>query len=554
MFWPAELRVQRVLEPYIERGKRSVMTETTAGKDRSAGVSLTELLAADTHPVSDLLRNQSRVGLTEGNTRVPAWYYTSPGFHALEVEKLWSRVWQMACLEEEIPDVGDYHVYEIADLSFLIVRTEDGIKAYRNACLHRGRLLRDSHGKGAKTIRCAFHGWAWNLDGSLKEIPCQWDFPSVDEATSALPEALVDTWHGFVFLNPDRTAEPLHEFLGGLDEHFEKYPFERRVKVAHVEKIMRVNWKACQEAFMESYHVVATHPTLMETLGDANTRYDTYGNFSRAISPQGVESPHLANMAHYERLTDGKQFARYRHPMNGHIYERVELGQVKVFDLDGNESMFDDHGAWLSGNLTQADPHLCMWIGGPTPSNVLDLPLTNPSPLSGEATDADVRASIAAQQRAVAAQRYGNDIDPEQFSDSELVDSIYYSVFPNLSPWGVFNALFYRFRPNGNNPDEAIFEVMMFVPCNDQQRRPAPAKVTKLGPDDDWTSASELGATAKIFQQDSINLPLVQRGLKAQEQQEVVFANYNETKIRHFWEHLHKWLEIGETNVTITPR
>jgi hypothetical protein len=94
----------------------------------------------------------------------------------------------------------------------------------------------------------------------------------------------------------------------------------------------------------------------------------------------------------------------------------------------------------------------------------------------------------------------------------------------------------------------------MFVPCKDQNNRPKPAQVTKLGPDDDWTLAPELGMTAKIFQQDSINLPLVQKGLKAQERQEVVFGNYNETKIRHFWEHLYQWLEIGPTNVSITPR
>ena len=517
-------------------------------------VSFSELLAVDSHPVSDLLRDESRAGLTDGNTRVPAWYYTSPEFHALEVEKLWSRVWQMACLEEEIPDVGDYHVYEIAEMSFLIVRTTDGIKAYRNACLHRGRLLRETHGKGAKNIRCAFHGWAWNLDGSLKEIPCQWDFPSVDEAQSALPEALIDTWHGFVFINPDRNAASLGQHLAGLDEHFDRYPFEKRVKVAHVEKIMRVNWKACQEAFMESYHVVATHPTLMETLGDANTRYDTYGNFSRAISPQGVQSPHLAHIPRYERLADGKQFARYRHPMNGHIYERLEQGTVKVIDLDGNEGLFDDRGRWSSGIITQADPHLCMWIGGLTPHQVLDLPITTPEPPAGVETDGEIRAWLAAQQRTIATQKYGADIDAENFSDAEMIDSIYYSVFPNLSPWGVFNALFYRFRPNGKNPNESIFEVMMFVPWRDQDNRPQPARVTTLGPDDDWTLAPELGATAKIFQQDSLNLPLVQRGLIAQEQQEVVFANYNESKIRHFWEHLYRWLEIGQTNVSLSPR
>ena len=529
------------------------MTETITGTNRSAGISLSELLDADSHPVTDLLRNESRIGVREGNTRVPAWYYTSPEFHALEVEKLWSRVWQLACLEEEIPNVGDYHVYEIADMSFLIVRTADGIKAFRNACLHRGRRLRESNGEGAKNLRCAFHGWSWNLDGSLKEIPCEWDFPSVTAADYALPEALVDTWHGFVFINPDRSAGPLAEHLAGLDDHFAAYPFERRVKVAHVEKIMRVNWKACQEAFMESYHVVATHPTLMDYLGDANTRYDTYTNFSRAISPQGIESPHLEGMTHYERLDDGKQYARYRHPMNGHIYERVELGRVRVIDLDGNESLFDDDGRHLDGPVTQGDPHLCKWIGGPTPEGVLDAPLSTPVPPDGMDDPAEVRAWIAAQRREAMRPLYGDELDPEQFSDAELVDAMYYSVFPNWSPWGTFNALFYRFRPNGNNPDESIFEVMMFVPWKDQANRPSPAKVTQLGPDDDWTMAPELGPTSKIFQQDSINLPQVQRGLKALGQGEVVFANYNETKIRHFWEHMYHWLEIGPTNVTETP-
>lgn len=535
------------------------MTETITGTNRSAGVSQTELLDQDSHPVHPPLREESRQGLRDGNTRVPAWYYTSREFHDLEVEKLWSRVWQLACLEEEIPNVGDYHVYEIADMSFLIVRTgegPDGITAYRNACLHRGRLLRGTHGKGARNLRCAFHGWAWNLDGTMKEVPCEWDFPSLRKEDYSLPQASVGTWDGFVFINPDRDAEPLADYLAGLEVHFEKYPFERKVKVAHVEKIMRCNWKACQEAFMEAYHVVATHPTLMQTLGDANTRYDTWGNYSRAISPQQIDSPHLANMPTYEVDPDGKQFARYRHPLNGHIYERVDVSdaaadsRVRVIDLDGNESLFETDGTWISGPITQADPHLLVWVGGPTPDGLFDLPIMGKPDVGSQA---EARAITAAQRRADWQQRAGNDIDPEEFSDADLVDAIWYSVFPNWSPWGTFNPLMYRFRPNGNDPDTSIFEVMMFVPWGEQDNRPAPAKVTQLGPDDDWTLAPELGPTAKIFQQDSVNLPHVQRGLKAQEQQEVIFADYNESKIRHFYEHLYAWLEIGPTDVAVDP-
>ena len=224
-------------------------------------------------------------------------------------------------------------------LSFLIVRTgPDEIKAYRNACLHRGRQLRTERGRGAKNLRCAFHGWCWELDGSVKEIPCQWDFPDVDTDDYGLPEAQVGTWHGFVFINPDRSAPPLADILGDLDDHFTFVPFERRFKAAHVRKLMPMNWKTCQEAFMESYHVVATHPTLMQSLGDANSRYDVFGNYSRAMSAHAVESPHLSGMPSWEPLADGKHFARWRHPMNGHIYERVDEGRVRVTDLDGNES------------------------------------------------------------------------------------------------------------------------------------------------------------------------------------------------------------------------
>lgn len=92
---------------------------------------------------------------------------------------MWKRVWQMACREEDIPEVGDTLVYEICDISLLVVRTsESEIKTYYNACLHRGRQLREFDGN-AQELRCPFHGFCWNLDGSLKQVPCEWDFPTL---------------------------------------------------------------------------------------------------------------------------------------------------------------------------------------------------------------------------------------------------------------------------------------------------------------------------------------------------------------------------------------
>lgn len=517
------------------------MTETITGTDRSAGVAYSKLLEEDTHPVSDSLRAESP--MATGNLRVPASVYTSKAFHDLEVERLWTRVWQLACHEDEIPEVGDYHVYDIAHLSFLVVRTGEGpddIKAYRNACLHRGRLLRERAGRGAANLRCPFHGWCWNLDGSLKEIPCEWDFPELDKGDYDLPEASVGRWGGLVFINPDRDARPLGEHLVGLAEHFAPLPYEKKFKAVHVAKVIRCNWKVCQEAFMEAYHVVATHATLLETLGDANTAYDVFGNFSRAISPNGVRSPHLAGRPEYGQPEDARIYSKFRHPMSGHTYARKKPGFVEVTDAEGQASVFTDQGDWVEGPLTQADPHLCLWIGGEQLPGEEDPPVREPRVPEGKT----LRAHLAEKERERLRAQYGDTLDLASVADAELIDSIYFSVFPNWHPWGSFNLINYRFRPNGDNPDESIFEVMLFVPSPTGENRPPPAKVHWLEPDQDWTEAPELGQLAKIFNQDTFNLPKVQLGLKAQEQQEVVFASYNETKLRHFHELLQRW--VGE--------
>jgi phenylpropionate dioxygenase-like ring-hydroxylating dioxygenase large terminal subunit len=258
---------------------------------RCSGLSYQELLDTDTRPVPEVLRWQSARDLPEA--RVPIARYTQQVFHDLEVEKVWKKVWQMACREEEIPEPGDHVVYEIADLSLIVVRGRAGaIRAFHNVCLHRGRQLRDAGGRVAE-LRCPFHGWTWDLDGRLTTLPCRWDFPHVDRDEYALPEAKVGTWGGFVFVNFDPGCESLASYLGDLPRHFEAWPLEQRTKEAHVAKVLPCNWKVAQEAFMEAYHVVATHPQLLPGIGDANSQYDAWDHFSRAITPNMTPSPHL---------------------------------------------------------------------------------------------------------------------------------------------------------------------------------------------------------------------------------------------------------------------
>jgi phenylpropionate dioxygenase-like ring-hydroxylating dioxygenase large terminal subunit len=254
------------------------------GEGRSSGISVQQHLDLESRCVPSILRQQSPAFL--GTDLVPYERYTSPDFFRLEVERMWPHVWQMACNEAHIPNVGDSVLYEIVDQSLIVVRTEpDRIRAFHNVCLHRGRRLRDCDGSIGE-LRCRYHGFGWNLDGSLKRFPSPWDFPQVDPAQWGLPEAKVDTWDTWVFINLDLGAPPLIDYLEVLPEHFSRWPFRDKYIAAHVAKRVECNWKTGVDAFVDSFHVDASHPQFLTTTGGQETQYDVYGpNVNRMITP-----------------------------------------------------------------------------------------------------------------------------------------------------------------------------------------------------------------------------------------------------------------------------
>ncbi|MGD1954085.1 MAG: SRPBCC family protein [Sphingomonadales bacterium] len=515
------------------------MVETLTGHNRSGGLSYEQMIGMDAVQPPPVYFESNPV--PAGVTEVDVTRYFSKEEHDREVERLWKRVWQMACHEDDIPNVGDTHVYDIAGLSFIIVRAkENEIKAFPNACLHRGRKLCDAHKKGLKVMRCAFHGWSWNLDGSLKEVPCQWDFPSVNEEEFSLPNVRVGQWGGFVFINPDPNCEPLEDFLGDLDRHF-RIPFERRFKAAHLVKRLPCNWKVAQEAFMESYHVVATHPELMPAFADANSKYDAWNNFSRAMSANGFPSPHTSlKKPDFSAWPDAKAFQSFVHPISGHTFRRIEEGRVEVTMPNGKSGIFDASGTHIEGDVTNADQHMCNWVGGKIRAGEEDMPMPTSA---GSSTEH--RSAMAQARREEMREAWGDMVDT--ISDADLNDAIFYSVFPNISPWADFNPIFYRFRPDGDNPEQCLHEVMFMVALPEGVERPKPVECTFLDLDDDYTLAPNFGSyLLKVFNQDGLNHAAVQQGLHNHPRGKVIFASYQESKIRHFHETLEHWLESEE--------
>lgn len=54
-----------------------------------------------------------------------------------------------------------------------------------------------------------------------------------------------------------------------------------------------------------------------------------------------------------------------RHPFTHALYEQDGHGNVRVVTRDGRTGLFNPAGSWIEGDVFEADPQLCGWIGGP---------------------------------------------------------------------------------------------------------------------------------------------------------------------------------------------
>ena len=449
--------------------------EAVPGAARCPGRSTRDIILADGGAVPDALVTESYTFLGDGDIAFDR--YTSADFFAREMAGLWPRVWQWACRLEHIPEVGDYVVYDIGLHSIIVTRTGSGtIKAYRNACLHRGTQLRASGSSGSATeLRCPFHGWSWTLDGALKNVPCRWDFPHVVDSQFRLPEVKVARWGGFVFINLDPAAPPLEEFLGVLPDHLTGgWDPARRTIALHIEKELPTNWKAAQEAFLEAYHIVETHAQALVTASDANAQYDVFGeHVSRFVHTIGVQSPHLA-----ERLTEQAIFDAMRVP------DRLPLAEGET-----------------------------------------------------------ARGAAAAALR----ERLGGlwQVPLDDYSVSEMVDSIEYHLFPNMCVFpGVSLPLVYRFRPLGMDPSRTLFDLILLRPLREGETVPLAPDPIRLGIDDSYTTAAGMDpGLGRVFDQDTGNLALQYRGFLASAKRGQTLGNYQEVRIRHFHETIDRYLD-----------
>jgi phenylpropionate dioxygenase-like ring-hydroxylating dioxygenase large terminal subunit len=198
--------------------------------------------------------------------RVPKERYFDPDFYGLEAGLLWPRVWQMACRLEEIPAPHDFVEYEFLDQSVVVLRTDDmGVVAFQNACRHRGVKVVEGRGTCERGFVCPFHGWCYGFDGTNSFVPRAKTFAehNLRPGDIDLVPVRCETWGGCAWINLDPGAPPLRDCLEPAATTLDAWRVESLRTEWWYAARLPVNWKLAVEAFVESYHVVQTHPQLV---------------------------------------------------------------------------------------------------------------------------------------------------------------------------------------------------------------------------------------------------------------------------------------------------
>ena len=350
-----------------------------------------------------------------GPSFVPKSRYLSRAFAQLESDRLWPRVWQVVCREDDLAETGCFVEYEVGNESILIVRIGPGeIKAFFNSCRHRGRRLASGAGRfEGRTIECPSHGWCWKLDGGIRFVMDREEFleEHIDEDRLHLVECALACWGGFVWVHMDSDAAPLEEYLASLGTILAPFELDRTHPVFHKRVFLKANWKTALDAFNEGYHALAIHPE------------------TRSVSTDNSD-------ASYELAENGHSYYTYSPGMLERSARRLGLDEARHF-ADSIAFLADE----LRGVYVERDRHIAaqlVRVGVPEGSSV---------------------GAEFGRLQAEYARRSGTFLPELSEASSRHILGVHF-IFPNFMVLpGVGSALFYRSRPLGDDPDRCVFEI-----------------------------------------------------------------------------------------------
>ena len=425
--------------------------------------------------------------------RIPKDRYISSEFAALELDRLWPRVWQFACSVDHVAQPGDVFEYRVAKQSILIVRGNDGnLRAFQNVCQHRGAELCSGSARGLTELQCPFHRWTWSLEGALREIPSRKQFGLTNDELPLIAVS-VDTWGPFVFVHSSPDAEPLHDFLAPVPRDALWVDVDAFRCTAAVTVEAECNWKTLIEGFSETYHVQGIHREML-TMCD-----DVYG-------PQEI----------WERHGKLRQSYATASPRN-----RAKLSDQEIW-----EGFIEVMGARVGIN---------------------DVTMSGTAP---QLPAGDLRAAVAEQIRTFGR---ANGIDYSQFDDAQMLDMHQYNLFPNITVLvfvDMINVVAARPHESGD-PNRSYIDMFNFSRRRTFDHREAETRLDPRDPPITVTIDPDQGSMlGLVLSQDLANFARSQRGLHQPGFTHLTVSALEECRVVNLHRNLERWCGLTSTGTS----
>jgi phenylpropionate dioxygenase-like ring-hydroxylating dioxygenase large terminal subunit len=196
---------------------------------------------------------------------LPGWIYRDPEFFELEKRSIFRTSWQLVCHSNDIPEIGDYHRFDLLGESVVTVRGKDSkLRSFHNVCRHRAsRLLDGQKGNCGKLIACPYHHWSYSLEGKLIGVPQRASFRNLDMDRHGLMALEQEIYMGFVFVRFEPGLPSVREMAAPYAHELAAYRMEELVPQGRVTlRSRQVNWKNVADNYSDGMHIPIAHPGL----------------------------------------------------------------------------------------------------------------------------------------------------------------------------------------------------------------------------------------------------------------------------------------------------
>lgn len=274
-------------------------------------------------------------------------FYTDNDIYQRDVEEIYLKSWLYAGHLSEIPEAGDWFLFEMAGESVIIVRNEERqVSALLNVCRHRGsKICLENRGCSRKLV-CRYHGWSYDLDGQLHSAAHMPD--DFDKSEIGLKKIHTEILEGMIYINFAEQPAPFEPVREDLSACLRPYRVDR-AKVAHRQTYaIKANWKLSVENYTECYHCAPSHPEYARGHALAKPGARSTAEMDMILARAGAcgLSEKAVNCVYLDEPGFGTGYAFERYPMwRGHITGSEDgqavaplLGEVK--DYDGGTTDF----------------------------------------------------------------------------------------------------------------------------------------------------------------------------------------------------------------------